>query len=313
MQVGMHVALSVSHRSRLYPTLVSALPLSEPELRTAWPLACKPQVAPKRAAAPKSHPEIAIGSVAASERRTAAGWRRPRRCCALRTSPTTPSPSCCSRTSRTASGCSGACGRRADGRAAAATGAIAGAAAALLPGRLCSLPCTVPPRLRRELRDAVQAGSLSPECALANATLVPDLLVLHAAAYKALAAAKRGELRTRSLHAELVFSLSGSKHVSGAGLERLRRRSYAPNRCWPSHTAAGRASAHLCCCCLVAGMGVVCASGARPESATQRLLSQRQLVEATATGCSAAVPSVPLLVVQIAETLGRYGINPDCK
>ncbi|PRW39074.1 EKC KEOPS complex subunit Tprkb [Chlorella sorokiniana] len=66
----------------------------------------------------------------------------------------------------------------------------------------------------KELRDAVQAGSLSPECALANATLVPDLLVLHAAAYKALAASQRGELRTRSLHAELVFSLSGSKHIA---------------------------------------------------------------------------------------------------
>ena len=82
--------------------------------------------------------------------------------------------------------------------------------------RRCSQPTSRLPSLaRRELRDAVQAGSLAPECALANATLVPDLLVLHAAAYKALAAAQRGELRTRSLHAELVFSLSGSKHVSG--------------------------------------------------------------------------------------------------
>ncbi|KAI7841481.1 hypothetical protein COHA_004875 [Chlorella ohadii] len=66
----------------------------------------------------------------------------------------------------------------------------------------------------KELKDTVQAGSLSPECALVNAALVSDLLVLHAAAYKALAAAQRGELRTRSLHAELVFSLSGSKHIA---------------------------------------------------------------------------------------------------
>lgn len=69
----------------------------------------------------------------------------------------------------------------------------------------------------RQLRDAVQAATLSPECALANAALVPDLLVLHAAAYKALAAQKRGALRTRGLHAELVFNLSGSKHVRGLG------------------------------------------------------------------------------------------------
>ena len=58
------------------------------------------------------------------------------------------------------------------------------------------------------------ATSLQPECSLANAALVPDSLVLHAAAYKALAAQQRGGLRTKSLHAELVVNLSGSKHVS---------------------------------------------------------------------------------------------------
>ena len=60
----------------------------------------------------------------------------------------------------------------------------------------------------------MQGGSLSPESALANAALVPDALVLRAAAHKACVAASRGALRTRSLHAELVFGLSGSKHVS---------------------------------------------------------------------------------------------------
>lgn len=67
----------------------------------------------------------------------------------------------------------------------------------------------------------MQAGALTPEAALANAALVPDPLVLHAAAYKALAAQARGGLRTRSLHAELVFNLSGSKHVR-RGLALLR-------------------------------------------------------------------------------------------
>lgn len=142
------------------------------------------------------------------------GWRRPRRSCALRTSPTTPSPCCCLRTSQTAS----------ESRARAAPLPLCAAAAHAAPS-LAHLPAP------RELRDAVQGGSLAPECALANATLVPDLLVLHAAAYKALAAAKRGELRTRSLHAELVFSLSGSKHVSclfgGGGMQRAACRAGA--------------------------------------------------------------------------------------
>lgn len=72
------------------------------------------------------------------------------------------------------------------------------------------------------LRDKVLAGSLEPECALVNAALVPDAIVLRAAAEKALMAKQRGTLRCKSAHAELVFNLSGSKHVrrlrdAGAG------------------------------------------------------------------------------------------------
>jgi Kinase binding protein CGI-121 len=43
---------------------------------------------------------------------------------------------------------------------------------------------------------------------------VPDLFALKAAAYKALAAQQRGKLVTRTLHAELVYNISGSRHVS---------------------------------------------------------------------------------------------------
>lgn len=60
----------------------------------------------------------------------------------------------------------------------------------------------------------VASGSLQPECSLANASLIPDLFVFHMAAHKALVAATRSALKTRTLHAELVFNLSGSKHVS---------------------------------------------------------------------------------------------------
>ena len=45
---------------------------------------------------------------------------------------------------------------------------------------------------------------------------MPDLFILQTAGQWAAANAKHGSLRTRSLHTELVFSLSGSKHVSQA-------------------------------------------------------------------------------------------------
>lgn len=42
---------------------------------------------------------------------------------------------------------------------------------------------------------------------------VSDLIVIKAAAQKALWASLRNTLRSRSMHAELVFSVAGSKHV----------------------------------------------------------------------------------------------------
>lgn len=58
------------------------------------------------------------------------------------------------------------------------------------------------------------SGTLEPEAAIINAPVLPDVFILHAAARMALQAKHRGALKARSLHAELVFSLSGSKHVS---------------------------------------------------------------------------------------------------
>jgi EKC/KEOPS complex subunit CGI121/TPRKB len=71
---------------------------------------------------------------------------------------------------------------------------------------LLVLPC-------RELREQVVRGALVPECGLANAALVPDLFVLQVAAHNALLAQSREALKTRSLHSELVFNLSGSRQV----------------------------------------------------------------------------------------------------
>lgn len=73
------------------------------------------------------------------------------------------------------------------------------------------------------------SGSLNPEAAIINATLVPEAFGVHLAAYRALQSGQRGALRTKSLHAELVFGISGSKHVSG----------------WPT---CGGDSDHCSCC-----------------------------------------------------------------
>ena len=43
---------------------------------------------------------------------------------------------------------------------------------------------------------------------------VSELWLIQAAAFKALADEKHGRLKTHSLHGEMVFNLSGSRHVS---------------------------------------------------------------------------------------------------
>jgi tRNA threonylcarbamoyladenosine modification (KEOPS) complex Cgi121 subunit len=43
---------------------------------------------------------------------------------------------------------------------------------------------------------------------------VPDIFLLQLAAAAALTAQARGKLTTRSLHAELLYNLSGSRQVS---------------------------------------------------------------------------------------------------
>ncbi|CAL5225601.1 g8452 [Coccomyxa viridis] len=72
----------------------------------------------------------------------------------------------------------------------------------------------------REIQERIVAGTLQPELAFINAKMVPDVLVLKAAAQKAFFANLRGTLRSRSMHAELVFFVAGSKHV-GEALKRF--------------------------------------------------------------------------------------------
>ncbi|MED6207788.1 hypothetical protein PIB30_038791 [Stylosanthes scabra] len=66
----------------------------------------------------------------------------------------------------------------------------------------------------KELLESMQAGTLEPEVAFLNALLIPDVFPLLAAAHKTLVAKSRDSLTTRTLHSELVYNYSGSKHIS---------------------------------------------------------------------------------------------------
>ncbi|KAJ4716321.1 EKC/KEOPS complex subunit Tprkb-like [Melia azedarach] len=66
----------------------------------------------------------------------------------------------------------------------------------------------------KELLDSMQTGTLEPETAFLNASLIPDVFPLLAAAHKTLLAKSRESLTTRTLHSELVYNYSGSKHIT---------------------------------------------------------------------------------------------------
>ncbi|KAM6551089.1 hypothetical protein CsatB_000901 [Cannabis sativa] len=66
----------------------------------------------------------------------------------------------------------------------------------------------------KELQDSMQAGTLEPEVAFLNASLIPDVFPLLAAAHKTIVAKSRESLTTRTLHSELVYNYSGSKHIT---------------------------------------------------------------------------------------------------
>ncbi|KAH7286728.1 hypothetical protein KP509_32G020400 [Ceratopteris richardii] len=61
---------------------------------------------------------------------------------------------------------------------------------------------------------AAQTRSLDPEISLFNASMIPDVFPLLAAAHKALLSLRRSSLVTRSLHSELIYNFSGSKHIT---------------------------------------------------------------------------------------------------
>ncbi|KAF7843185.1 EKC/KEOPS complex subunit TPRKB [Senna tora] len=66
----------------------------------------------------------------------------------------------------------------------------------------------------KELLESMQAATLEPEVAFLNAQLIPDIFPVLAAAHKTLIAKSRDSLTTRTLHSELVYNYSGSKHIT---------------------------------------------------------------------------------------------------
>lgn len=66
----------------------------------------------------------------------------------------------------------------------------------------------------KELLESMQAGKLDPEVAFLSASLIPDVFPVLAAAHKTLVANSRESLTTRTLHSELVYNYSGSKHIT---------------------------------------------------------------------------------------------------
>ncbi|CAI0557284.1 unnamed protein product [Linum tenue] len=65
----------------------------------------------------------------------------------------------------------------------------------------------------KELLDSMQAGNLELEVSFMNASLIPDVFPILAAAHKAFVSKSRDSLTTRTLHSELVYNISGSKHL----------------------------------------------------------------------------------------------------
>ncbi|XP_062166262.1 uncharacterized protein LOC133872706 isoform X2 [Alnus glutinosa] len=66
----------------------------------------------------------------------------------------------------------------------------------------------------KELLESMQAGTLEPEVAFLNASLIPDVFPVLAAAHKTLVAKSRESLTTHTLHSELVYNYSGLKHIT---------------------------------------------------------------------------------------------------
>ena len=71
----------------------------------------------------------------------------------------------------------------------------------------------------KDVLDKLLARTLEPEVALVNPRPIQSLFALRLAAHKALASRERNALTTRTLHSELVYNLSASKHITEGSQE----------------------------------------------------------------------------------------------
>eukprot|EP00798_Chlamydomonas_sp_ICE-L_P028840 gene28840-32029_t len=87
------------------------------------------------------------------------------------------------------------------------------------PDRNLSLSLFTNVKNVKDIRAKLIAGELTPDFAFLHAPAISDLFSIHVGAHKALTGETRGTMSARSLHAELIFCISGSKHI-GESLKR---------------------------------------------------------------------------------------------
>jgi len=70
------------------------------------------------------------------------------------------------------------------------------------------------PLFSREIAAAIKDGSVVPNMTVIDAAMCADPFLIHMAAFQALVNEKRNCVKTRTLHAEVIFQLGANKHVS---------------------------------------------------------------------------------------------------
>lgn len=81
----------------------------------------------------------------------------------------------------------------------------------LFPGRTLTLALFRDVTNAKEIRASINE---EPEAAFLNASLLVDPFIIHQAGHKALASQAAGSLTTKKLHTELIYNVSGTKHVA---------------------------------------------------------------------------------------------------
>ncbi|GIL81981.1 hypothetical protein Vretimale_1546 [Volvox reticuliferus] len=81
------------------------------------------------------------------------------------------------------------------------------------PGRTLTLALFKNCKNSKDVRAAIRDPTMT-EFAYINAALIVDPFLVHLAGYRALAAESSGRLNSKSLHTELIYDISGTRHVA---------------------------------------------------------------------------------------------------